>query len=1692
VASVWKSIKETAKSLGGAAVAPAGVVWDLSTMPFDDKADTFGSVAHALSSRVGDAMDPIFNPSTLTGGVITHALEGMNWALVNGVSEPISAFTYATAHASQNDVGAGALFDGATWSKAYDMAQRDNAGQALAWGLTSSNNDDPFQYKSPYDEETAKDHTILGPALSYGMNTVGAFFLDPAVIGGKALGAGREAYQFRGLGTTDKANFYDLVTRSSRASALKPNLASRTDKWLDWTEGNNALKRPLTAPEILHGTPELKRMAAEPEVLAGLLADTNKISTPALRRDAKRRILAVAAGDTTQIARLRGEVADSAAIADTLTNMVNKSTIDLRALAMNPALRTNPAFVERLETQLDHLNSDRAVDKFMDGWNTRLDQLLEIQHTMPNAPGVHTAGKRAILRQNDQGLLRAPANIHKGLDDWAAQRALKAQSASSLFQKGLYSVPVVAVKTVGFMASPYTKAPVAITDALRQSHFTGVANLHDWGGSAAQLDSMMRLSNVSPGDRLKTLSEAYLASSEAEKMNIIGKVEGLSMKSLAREFSTRSGRPIDEDYITKLMEEYAAKKGTSLAHIRGRAYAATEMPPEMAAVRGQSAQNATDAARMEGKGFSAPASDKAGKWRVDQINDDGTPLSLPLLESQLANSVPLMDMGVARKLLERDHQFLSRISRAWKDESLELGRLTELKAAGAQGLDKAVAARAASADMLVSAGQSMMRGWKFSVLFRLGYPVRVLMDDHMRIWTQMNAATFYGENSKELLTNWRYNNFARRNLGREQLHSLKTRRQEILDEMQGERMVAHTDRQAQVKSLQASARGHRAQATKLRQQIEEAQTKRSLGIDSADIPALKARLAESERSVMDAEGGQQYLLEQLGEYGPADLQRELDSIEETIRGGSKALAPEKRGIGSADVVLDKKTGDAIQGAFGGDFGQAVRGITSSHGSFENQLVGVEDRMFRASAGGSHRTIQPDEAGHLNAWADVLNNQFKSSAVAMHFVNGGDVNGFVRWVNEPAQGELRKRLAHYAHDPEDWGHRVESLVHDYIPSEELRDAVATGRVKPKQLARMFQDPSVRPAVHGRTVADNIGSSAAAQAIGNTMNRMYKMLGEMPTDRLSRHPYFNSLYRQHAKDVYAVQRVNAREFTQRDFDDISRTARKLALRDLKKTLFDVSAHSHAAHVLRFISPFFAAHQEGVARWWRIAADNPAVIRRFAQGFDVPRYLAVEVDGDGNLVKPGAPLSRDHRVLLQLPKAFGGPDPEVEQSKWTVSEQSFNLVLQGGLTNPGTGPIVSVPLEWAAQKYADDPTVARIARVFNPFPPQSPMEAMVPATLKRLSAYTYGKTGTDLMFGIGKREYNASFSQNVQDLMVDFQLKNGREPSRQESTDLVERAGREATTEMFHRVLWNSLSPAPASPQSKYSAVQHGWYTISAQARTQGKDFSWAYEQFKDKWGEAYMPLVYSTSNNPAFLDANAATVAGIKRYKGLLSKVDPALSKVVIGAYADDLIANNATLGDYSSDARNYLRNEQMSSGSSDTYYSYDEPKKAADEQMARRGWQKYGELTGALTAMAQGAGMSTYMQSPPLMALKRAGVEQLRSENYAFDQEYGTFDTTKYDRYIDGLRVIASAPVLAKDTDRTDIQALGAYLQLRDMFTAALDAREKAGFGGMEAQANQGMRAAFTALVGALVESNTYFETHIFNGVVEKDPYLVTA
>ena len=1698
----WNSLKDSAESLGGAVAAPAGAVLDLAQMPFDNKDDNFGTVFHTIADYTGKALDPVVNPQTGLAGGAMHTLDAMNWAYQNLVSEPIATANMVNRHAfgglgSYGPLGAlasvvtgrGSLsefVDPQSWSDAYKRAnQQTNAlGAAFAYGALNPQSD-PLATENPYKDLQA-EHGALGTGLAWTGEIGGMLAADPTAAGLKGLGAARGVYQYAKLAPAEKADLLNLITEGSQTGKLRPNLVSRTDKYVAWIGGENKLGRPLSAPEIYHGTPELKRYAKDPEAVAGFLAEANKITDVVARKDAQRRILAVAGGDLSQVERLRTESTEVASIADQLSNMAREGVIDLDALAVAPNLANNPVFRLRLENQLTNLNKSGAVDKFIDDFTAYNDRLLETQKSLPNLPGVHAQGERTVNRLNDVGLARAPKNA---LDNWSASLAEKAQSSSSVFQKGKYSVPLVAVRTVGFAASPWTKAPIAISDALRQTHFTGVASIHDWGGSTTQLDAMMQIAKVDPGARQSLLNDAFIATTESSKQTIIERVEHASVQSLTRWASERSGRTIEPDYITELMAKGARKRTERLTSLRGRVYAATEAPAD--AARMGTAGAVQDAAAASGRGFAPKAE---GKWRLDQINDDGTPLALPVFETQLGNYVPLFDVDLARKVLSRDTGYFSRLSNAWTTEARELERLSGLKAAGAQGLDRAIQARAFARDWLEDMGHMALRGWKFSVLFRLGYPMRVLTDDHLRINAKIGAGSFYGPNLKEFGGNLKQN-LGRRGAARAELHDLKVRRDQLLEQLDGNEMKVHLARQEDLKAVERKIGSHQRAVAGLRKQLADEETKASLGLPN-NSKALRAALTEREGDLTDREAARDFLMEQLGDYGPDALKAELDDITARIDAGARALVAPRKRIGEADVQVGPDL--AVPGAFAGEYGSTWHAATSSGGTYEALLEGAEKRSYRATAGGSHRTVQPDEPGHLDAWSDALNHQIATSQVGKFFLEGGTVDEFARWIRLPEQAALRRRVAHYAQDPQDWGGRAWGIVHDYVPNEEVRQALLKGRVTAKQLREMVP-AGQRPAVHGRAVADNLGTSHAVQAFSNGLNRLFRALGETPTDTLSRHPYFNSLYRLHAKDFYAVRKAGKKageSWTQADVDEIANLARRAALKDLRSTLFDLSAHSHAAHVMRFISPFFGAHQEGVMRWWRIAADKPQIVRRFTQAMDIPRFLGIEVDENGDLVRPGAPLSGNHRLLLQLPKAFGGPDPEKVQSKWSINENSFNIIMQGGLTNPGTGPFVSVPIDWAAQHYADDPAIARVARIFNPFPANNPLENAFPATGKRLSAYIFGKTGIDpsdaLGLGIGKREYNAAFAQNVQDAMVDFQLKYGREPNRAEADELVERAGAETTSQMFHRFLWNAASPAPATPRSKYAVIQQGWYKIQEQAKAEGQDFDWAYERFKTKYGAAYLPLIFSTSNNPAWVDANPADVAAIKHYKGLLTKVDPALTRMVIGAYANDLIEKNKTLGEYSVDARNFLRTETLQHGSDQTYYSYDEPAQAVNEQMARRGWQKYGELTAALTAQAQSMGLNSYEESDQLVAIKHAAVDAMKSENYAWADEWdrGT-DRGEYNRYLDDMRQIVADPVFDGDPTRTDIQTLKLYLSLRDYFTQVFAYREAQGWGTYEAQAQEAVRRVYTALVGRLVESNTQFEEFHYNGTIENgDPYLL--
>jgi hypothetical protein len=408
-----------------------------------------------------------------------------------------------------------------------------------------------------------------------------------------------------------------------------------------------------------------------------------------------------------------------------------------------------------------------------------------------------------------------------------------------------------------------------------------------------------------------------------------------------------------------------------------------------------------------------------------------------------------------------------------------------------------------------------------------------------------------------------------------------------------------------------------------------------------------------------------------------------------------------------------------------------------------------------------------------------------------------------------------------------------------------------------------------------------------------------------------------------------------------------------------------------------------------------------------------------------------------------------------------------------NPGIGPIVQVPVEAVVQSQAQYDDIERLARLINPYPPESMGQLVTPATVRRLDTIIRKEKSA---------EYARMFATNLQDKMVEFKLAHGdREPSQRELVRIEEDARNETNLETWLRLGQNALSPAPAAPRSKFEVFRQGWRRVNDQAEMQGHDYDWRVEKFKELYGEAYLPMIASTANNPGDLDATNETIGALRRHRRIIDSVDIKFAGAIVGPAGKYQSAE-----DYSSTSAKWMR-DNLHRHSEEPFMSYDKPVESVREAAIKRGWNKYSKAMDALNVMAQGAGFQHYTQSDKLMQLRRMVTAKLAEENIYWGEDYTDFNPGEYDSLVDDMRMIIQDRSLR---DRGDVKVLGQYLALRDLFVAELQRRDAAG-GSADpgAKANATLMGKYRDVVGMLAEKNLDFEEFWFQRVVERDPML---
>ena len=235
------------------------------------------------------------------------------------------------------------------------------------------------------------------------------------------------------------------------------------------------------------------------------------------------------------------------------------------------------------------------------------------------------------------------------------------------------------------------------------------------------------------------------------------------------------------------------------------------------------------------------------------------------------------------------------------------------------------------------------------------------------------------------------------------------------------------------------------------------------------------------------------------------------------------------------------------------------------------------------------------------------------------------------------------------------------------------------------SRGFVDFAVANSPNQRTIATT-RVQGVSQAVGDQIEGMFKTLGTIPADELSRNPYFRTKYQREVARLvsYHVQADGTIKLSQGTLSKIEQQARQRALLETKDLLYDLAEETKFAEMTRNIFPFFNAWQEVLGRWGRLSIENPAFVgkawRLYSSPWNAETFGITEVeDENGNKYLTFQLPSYVENIPKALRPGVLGDLTETQTIRF--SKEGLMSMVQSGM--PGFGPLLTIPIREAILK-------------------------------------------------------------------------------------------------------------------------------------------------------------------------------------------------------------------------------------------------------------------------------------------------------------------------------------------------------------------------------------------------------------------------
>lgn len=943
-----------------------------------------------------------------------------------------------------------------------------------------------------------------------------------------------------------------------------------------------------------------------------------------------------------------------------------------------------------------------------------------------------------------------------------------------------------------------------------------------------------------------------------------------------------------------------------------------------------------------------------------------TMLKVPLFESQSANFLPVADFDVINRVLKANKS-----------------RIKSIAFSGTQ------------------LAESTSDLWKASVLLRLGYPVRNAIDSQLRIFATVGAMAslrHFTDGTRNLVTNLSDSNLGTR----------------LIDRFQKVEKINYKRVKSDTQLLGREIAGHQLEVERLQKLLDA----NPLDAEATGRLATQANLLRTKLVAYEANN------------------KTLTELENALSTGKRKTIAQ----GDLRVASVMKDGNGVEytvyDAFGSPNGDLYRELNSSDRSF-SALLEDYSTLYGANVASKGRgAVTPDMPNYYTDWARSINEEFANSAVARKIIADENVDDIARWLEEnPA---LRSRLGISRDESLEYVVRVRGFVDNYIPKgsgirEKMLSATPggeTSKITPDFLRDAIKNPDELPIIHGNLVDENINLKSR-KVIKGIRNELFKYLGSMPENAWARHPLFVDLYQKSIKErIATAEQLKGGVYTREEFNKIQygleKAARADALKGVKEILYNVERRTNAAHLLRFVSPFFSAQENAIKTWFKIASDNPVIINRAAMAWTAPNRMGLATDENGNPVPKERALQPSDTMWFEVPEGLKKL-PIIGKGLTSldrvgISKQSLDVAFQGNPFGVSVGPLTAIPASYA-MKYK--PELSKVIGFAFPYGPDASVSAVLPTYIRRQWEKMQGQNSSD-------------YARTYQLIYLTEQHK-ARDEGR---PYLSEKAIKEKVDAYYNmRTAANLILPFAPQFNSPYKYYIDKWHEYSQQYGLGADDkFLQDYPEFFD--------FATSLSKNPTGSNATMDDVENAKRYSGLISEIfqdNPAL----VGA-----ITRGSGAAKFNPTAYWWQSETSVSPGTPEKFRGKSTPAESIAANEARKGWALYRRMTAIIDGKLAERGLHSVEQAgaEDLKAAKEAAIRSLATEKdpvtgqstgqpSAWYIDYRDVDGLKTAKNINGLRKIVNNKKFMDDNGSDPTwRSVAVYLQIRDSIGRALASR----------------------------------------------------